>query len=117
MLVQAELEAGANERYDIGLFLALDGGDAFTGQCHHEALAPPLADINTYNPGTGGIGGAGGPFYNAEESEDPADTCGDLEQGVKTYFDLMEIVVDCKDDDGDGFLDIGHLRKLGQHEK
>ena len=31
--LQAQLVAGANERWDIGIYLALDGGDALTGSC------------------------------------------------------------------------------------
>src|SRR5262245_63474509 len=40
--VQATLVAGAAERYDIGIFLAGDGGNARTGTCTHEYLPPPL---------------------------------------------------------------------------
>ena len=36
--LQADLVAGASERYDIGLFVALDGGNALTGTCLQEWL-------------------------------------------------------------------------------
>ena len=33
VLMEAEMVAGASERYDIGLFVALDGGNALRGSC------------------------------------------------------------------------------------
>lgn len=48
--IQTSLIATAAERYDIGIFIALDGGTARTGSCHHNYLPPPLADLGSYNP-------------------------------------------------------------------
>ncbi|MBN1640071.1 MAG: hypothetical protein JXA09_02455, partial [Anaerolineae bacterium] len=99
----ALLNATSAERWDIGMFVAEDGGDARTGACYRDWLHPVSADNSDYDP----IGGAG-PFYNAEVTEDPADLCGDLEQGIDTYYDLEFIVtVPCVDTDGDGLLDVG----------
>ncbi|MBC2698233.1 MAG: hypothetical protein HF974_07855, partial [ANME-2 cluster archaeon] len=103
--LQAELVAGASERYDIGFFVALDGGDALNGSCFREFLLPPLCPRNespncTYNP-------INGPFYNAEYEEDINDTCGDLEQGVTTYRNLTPITIIAQDSDGDGIADVG----------
>ena len=39
----ALLQATASERYDIGMFIALDGGAGRTGQCFHDFLQTPLA--------------------------------------------------------------------------
>ncbi|MDH3404385.1 MAG: hypothetical protein OEP45_12260, partial [Acidobacteriota bacterium] len=148
----AELEATAAERWDIGMFIALDGGTARTGLCRQRALPPPLApDLPScegscsvsgavcvkdedcpgfvpfpgagetctggYNPGTvflnpdGTIAlpfESGGPFYDGECSEDPADLCGDLEQGVTTFYEFPSpLTVPCRDLDGDGAVDIG----------
>ncbi len=124
--LMASLRATSAERYDIGMFLALDGGDAASGSCQHDYLRPPLAAGGTctvsggdcrkdadcpegetctggYNPGS--VGSAGGPFYDAEPEDEP-DECGDLEQGVDTYYRLVPVTVECVDSTGDGFLDI-----------
>jgi hypothetical protein len=124
----ARLVATSLERYDIGIFLALDGGNADTGLCHHGYLPPPLAaggtcsgsgdDCNKdadcplgqtctggYYPGSLEL--PGGPFYDGEPDDAP-DECGDLEQGVETYYHyLTSVAVECVDSDGDGYLDIG----------
>jgi hypothetical protein len=47
LYLRAELVAGAAERWDIGIFVAEDGGDAYTGTCYHDYLAPPLAPEGT----------------------------------------------------------------------
>ncbi|MCW5844926.1 MAG: carboxypeptidase regulatory-like domain-containing protein [Caldilinea sp.] len=94
--------ANASERYDIGLFIAEDGGDARTGACFHDYLRP-VSNSTTYSA-TSGVG----PFYNAELT-DPADVCGDLEQGVLNVYDLQPIQVVCRDSDNDGFLDVGSV--------
>ncbi|MBP1620264.1 MAG: hypothetical protein H6Q02_1031, partial [Acidobacteria bacterium] len=109
------LIAGASERYDIGMFIATDGGDAGLGECYHEYLQPPLApeppDCTSpaYIPGSlvlnpdGSVLSftPGGPFFNAECDEDPLDTCGDLEQGVVTVYDFPETVnIPCQDNAG-----------------
>ena len=122
--LEAWLLATSLERYDIGLFLALDGGTADTGSCQQYYLPPPLALGGTcsvsggackkdadcpagevcaggYDPESGS-----GPFYDAEP-EDALDECGDLEPGVDTRYLLAPVVVPCIDSDGDGFLDIG----------
>jgi cysteine-rich repeat protein len=125
ILTEGQLIAGANERYDIGIFLAQDGGSARTGTCFQEYLPPPLAANGTCsvsgaacqkdadcpagetcNGGYDPNGGAG-PFYNAEEVEDAADTCGDLEQGVSTLTDLGALRIRCIDSDADGNVDLG----------
>jgi len=122
--LEAWLLATSLERYDIGLFLALDGGAADAGTCQHYYLPPPLALGGTcsvsgddctkevdcpagevcaggYDPESGS-----GPYYDAEP-EDARDECGDLEPGVDTHLFLAPIVVPCVDSDGDGYLDIG----------
>jgi len=120
---QAELIAGARERWDIGMFIALDGGDARTGVCGRNyipAYPDPLADPG--DPGSSGIGGGVGPHYDGEEDEDPTDVCGDLPQDVPWYYDLLPIdsssglptsatpeiyTIECIDTDDDGFVDVG----------
>jgi hypothetical protein len=122
--LEAWLLATSLERYDIGIFLALDGGAANTGSCQHHYLPPPLASGGTcsvsggdckkdtdcpageacaggYSPESGS-----GPFYDAEP-EDAPDECGDLEPVVNTRYFLDPVTVPCIDSDNDGFLDIG----------
>ena len=93
--LQAELVAGAQDRYDIGLFIAQDGGDALTGTCFRDYLAPPLK-AEGYDPGKAftslaeGYTG-GGPFLTSEDDED---TCGDISQGEHVFRDVDEKLVD-----------------------
>lgn len=108
--LRLEALAGAKERYDIGMFVAIDGGDARTGACYQDFLPPPLAGSGSYNPGGPLPALPGGPFYNAELKIDQDDVCGDLEQAVSTYYDLAAdagVTVPCMDPDGDGYLNIG----------
>lgn len=100
---QAELIAGSAERYDIGLFIALDGGSAQLPSrdpngtsCYHDYLTP-IGDPPDPTSGTG-------PFVNLEDPAD-GDTCGDIEQGVSTFYNTQEITITCSDSDGDGVID------------
>jgi len=102
VLLEAQMVAGASERYDIGLFVALDGGDALRGSCYEDYLNPPLSATQT----PAGLTRTS-PFYNAEASEDPGDTCGDIEQGVTTLKQLQTITISCRDSNSDGFVDVG----------
>jgi hypothetical protein len=125
LALSARLVGQASERYDIGIFVALDGGDARTGTCSHDYLPPPLSAGGTCSTsgteckktadcpaGESCVGGydplsGSGPFYNAELAEDPLDACGDVEKDVETYHGLTALTVPCQDSDGDGYLDIG----------
>lgn len=123
--LRARLVGTSNERYDLGTFVALDGGDARTGTCQQDYLPPPLSAGGTCSGSgqachwdgdcpageacTGGydpLSGAG-PFFNAEAEEDENDLCGDIEQAVETFYDLVTVTVPCQDMNGDGYLDIG----------
>jgi hypothetical protein len=123
--LRARLVAGAGERYDIGTFVALDGGYARTGTCQHDFLPPPLSagglcsasgsachwdgdcpSGETCTDGYDPLSGTG-PFFNAEQEEDPGDFCGDIEHQVETFYDLVAVTVPCEDTNGDGYLDIG----------
>lgn len=123
--LRTRLVGQASERYDIGVFVALDGGNARTGTCSHDYLPPPLSASGTCSTSgtackrtadcpTGEIcvGGydplsGSGPFFNAELAEDPNNACGDLEKDVETFYDLPAVTVPCADSNGDGTLDIG----------
>ena len=104
--LRAHVECGAQERYDIGLFVATDGGNALTGQCWQDYLPPPLQPTP---PGcTGGAPlGTSPPYYNAECTEDPADTCGDLIQGSLKDRDLITLTIPCSDSNDDNIADVG----------
>lgn len=97
--LQARLVAGAAERYDIGMFFALDGGDAFTGTCARTFLPPPLLGLSAYDPTSGT-----GPYLTLEPAND---LCGDLEQGVETFRDLGQLTIPCTDSNHDGRVDLG----------
>jgi Peptidase family C25 len=101
--LQAEIVANASERYDIGLFVSVDGGDSLRGECYQDYLTPVATSAGqTPNPVSGS-----GLYYNGELADDPADMCGDLEQGIFTYKNLDPITITCQDQDGDGIADIG----------
>ena len=50
LTLQAEMVAQAAERWDIGLYIALDGGDALTGDCFRDFL-----NVTPLEPGTTGV--------------------------------------------------------------
>jgi hypothetical protein len=72
----AFLQNNAQERYDIGLWVATDGGDAVTGTCNHYAL-------NTNDTGVSSL------------EADHKDTCGDMAAGVLTDVDLDVLTLTC----------------------
>src|SRR5436309_2613436 len=97
------------DRYDIGLFVAKDGGTARTGLCNHDYLPPPLVcDPGSVDPNSGS-----GPYWNAECSKTPNDACGDIQAGVATYRDDV-ITITCKDTNGDRKTDVGTCTSWNQ---
>ena len=95
-----EFVAGASERYDIGLFIATDGGSAKTGNaCYHDFLQE--SSINGPWDLTGGYG----PFKELEKSS-KADQCGDIESNkTNNYYTQVPVTVQCQDTNGDGVVD------------
>src|SRR5688500_12963252 len=94
---------GAPDRYDIGLFIALDGGSARDGNsCFHDFLEPPLTPTPAYGDRNGdGIPDlAGGPWWNSD-----ADTCGDIASNTQLFKLVSSLRVACVDTNGDGFVD------------
>ena len=94
---------GAPDRYDIGLFIALDGGSARDGDsCLHDYLEPPLTATPTYGDrnGDGVPALAGGPWWNAD-----TDVCGDIASNTQLFKMVSSLRVACVDTTGDGIVD------------
>lgn len=104
--------AGSPNRYDIGLFIASDGGSALTGSaCYHDFLEAPISpvvsygDYNSdtyqdiariYTPGTPHL-----PWWDGD-----GDSCGDMAQNTQVFKVYERLTVACNDGDGDGVADI-----------
>lgn len=100
--LQAEMLATSFERYDIGLFVARDGGNALTGSCYRDYLPPPLFPSPPSCTGTPDPNSGIGPYYNAECADDPLDTCGDLPGGIIYLKNLQPITIKCADSSSTG---------------
>ena len=87
----AKLQTNATSRYDIGVWIAQDGGDAVTGSCLHFNLVK----------GTTGVTDLDGP------PPDVGDFCGDMSSitGLAT-ISLDTLQVTCTDN-GSGFVEVG----------
>ena len=102
--MEARVVANAADRWDIGIWIAADGGTALrnvnpsTPGCRHWSLVPTNTTATPDGDST-----RVSPFYNED-----GDSCGDLEQGITnilTPVTLTNLV--CSDSDHDGFLDVG----------
>jgi hypothetical protein len=94
---------GAPDRYDIGLFIALDGASARDGDaCLHDYLQPPLTTTPTYGDKNGdGIPDIdGGPWLTSD-----ADLCGDIAAGTQLFKMIPTLRVACVDTNGNGIVD------------
>jgi uncharacterized repeat protein (TIGR01451 family) len=103
--IKARVSAGSSQRYDLGFYVAEDGGDAVARgtTCFRDYLHPVSED----NADLDLLGGLG-PFFNAEI--DLPDTCGDMEGSSDAVYLLNSnnpITIICRDDDGDGTADVG----------
>jgi hypothetical protein len=99
--------AQSPNRYDIGVFLAMDGGSALTGDyCYHDYLPPPITPTPTY----GDYNADGVPdiyntlWYDGENLV--GDTCGDIGSGTQVFRVSQIISVACVDLDDNGVADI-----------
>ena len=100
--------AGSPNRYDIGLFLTLNGTSALTGDsCYHDFLPPPITTSPTYGDynSDGILDIYNGPWWNGE-SGSPADTCGDIASNTQVFRVLQQIRIACVDGDGNGAADV-----------
>jgi uncharacterized repeat protein (TIGR01451 family) len=108
VIFQAMVSAeGSPNRYDIGIFLALDGGSALTGDsCYHDYLPSPLTSTPTYGDANGDTipDILNGPWWNGES--DPSDVCGDIETNTQVLKTLPSLRFACVDNNGDGSADV-----------
>ncbi len=110
ILFQVRVSAdGSPDRFDIGMFIALEGGSALTGDsCLHDYLDPPLTETPVY----GDVNGNGvpdivdGPWW--DEETDAGDFCGDMETNTEVLKTLVPITIACVDNSvpPDGIVDI-----------
>ncbi len=110
ILFQVRVSAdGSPSRFDIGMFIATDGGSALSGDsCLHDYLDPPLTDAPVY----GDVNGNGvpdivdGPWWDDEA--DASDVCGDMETNTEVLKTLVPITIACVDNTvpPDGIVDI-----------
>ncbi|MDO3385454.1 hypothetical protein QWI17_06325 [Gilvimarinus sp. SDUM040013] len=95
--VEFENGGGANNRYDLGFFVG-DNGDSTIGgaSCTFASLTPQGGAIDL----TSGVG----PYQDLD-----GDSCGDLDSSNPTYRDIVLPNTLCKDDDGDGQVDVDFI--------
>ena len=78
------------DRYDIGIYSAIDGGNALNGKCGLDVLnpnaPPPAQDVDGDDCGDVKVGKDDGTFHD---------------------FPFQILKLTCEDDDRDGFLDFG----------
>ncbi|HMN29093.1 MAG TPA: hypothetical protein PKE45_13155, partial [Caldilineaceae bacterium] len=97
-LVQTQTRSTSQRRYDIGIWVNLDGTDAINGaSCYRQILAPvvssPFPNLN--------LDGGSGPY----RSED-GDLCGDIRQDETNVINLPALTFSCSDPNNDGFVDV-----------
>lgn len=98
---------GSPDRYDIGLFLAQDGGSALSGDsCYHDYLPPPLTTTPTYgdNNSDGVPDIDNGPWWNGEPTA--GDTCGDIQTNTQVFRLTLPMTISCADINQNGRADI-----------
>ena len=97
-LVQAQTRSTAKHRYDIGIWVNLDGTDAITGaSCYRQMLAPV---VSSPFPGLN-LNGGSGPYRNED-----GDMCGDIYKDETNIVNLPALTFACADPNGDGFVDV-----------
>src|SRR5437867_803931 len=107
--MRAKIVSGAQTRFDIGFWIAQDGGDAKAngGVCFRDFLHPVSATNGDLQLLDGN-----GPYFNGEIGITPTDTCADIQQNQTNLYDLNpggggSVSIVCEDNDGNGILDVG----------
>ena len=100
----ASVETTSTDRYDIGFFIARDGGSAQTGNsCYHDFLQPAVSPQGATPPvgwQTTGVG----PYRNTD-GDVCADTKASSNDGNILYKTQVPVTITCIDADNDGFVD------------
>ena len=119
---KAVLTTARPERYDVSIYIALDGGSAATGDnCLHDYLNAPLTTTPTYiafyPAGDTTVDDiVDGPWYNGDVAY-PTDVCGDMEPNTTVIKTLEPVWIACVDTTGDGHVDVsacgGYNQNLG----
>jgi hypothetical protein len=113
VVLDVVLTSAVTSRYDLGIFLSLDGGSALSGGlCYHDYLPPPISTSPTYGDfypnGVPDI--RNGPWADLEPFAQPEDTCGDLPGGTEVIKSLKSVStplqIPCTDTDQDGTVDV-----------
>ena len=101
LLVSAD---GSPDRFDIGLYLALDGASALDGDsCFHDYLEPPL----TTTPTLGDKNMDGVPDVdNGPWLDNDGDQCGDIGTNTQIFKTLPSRRFACVDSNLDGSVDV-----------
>ena len=91
------------DRYDIALYVGLEGGSARDGpSCYHDYLDPPLTTTPSYPI-------ENGPYANLEPFV-PNDACGDMHGGTVVTKTLaapgVPLRIGCTDTNQDGSVDV-----------
>lgn len=95
MVFEATITANMTDRYDIGLFVSLDGNTARDGDdCFHDFISS-----------------SDSAFLDLD-----GDSCGDIEGGTQLTKTLIELTFDCVDRDMDGEADISACSSWGQNQ-
>ena len=104
--LRLRIAAASQSRYDIGLFLSLNGNSALSGtQCLHDYLEPPLLSNPVYTDSDGnGRQDLSGPWWNGEPFE-PGDDCGDI-AGNTDDLKTLTFRFQCVDTNANGIVDI-----------
>ena len=102
--LKGEFLSTAEDRYDVGVFVATDGGtpNDLGGSCYNDFLHFASTTNTNIN-----LTGGSGPFYNAELAEDTKDICGDIQQGNNAFLTISTVSLVCQDSNTDGTADVG----------
>jgi len=106
--LRIRLACGSLSRYDVGMFLAINGNSAQDGtNCLHDYLEPPLSTAPVYgdSDGNGRQDLRQGPWYDGEPF-DMGDDCGDIGGGTDVIKTLIPFRFSCVDTNGNGIVDI-----------
>ncbi len=113
VVLDVVLSTSPTSRYDLGIFLSLDGGSALSGGfCYHDYLPPPISTSPTYGDSypNGVPDIRNGPWVDLEPFAQPEDTCGDLAGGTEVIKSLKSVSsplqIPCTDTDQDGTVDV-----------